>query len=422
MVDQLGTAAADCATIASECAAECAAGPVWSLSDADLLACLDTLHQAETRLATAMAHLVAEITRRDLPATLGASSMIALLHQRLRISPHAAKRQVELGAALRRWPVVEQAMTAGTVNAEQVRVIDECLTDLSGRIPPDVLETAETDLVTHAEQLPPRELRHVGERILTHVAPELAEESEAQALARAEARAAAGRRLALTPTGTGQVRLTGWLTAEGAAVVNAALDPLCRPVSSDDRSPGQRRVDALVEICGLALRTGELPEHGGDRPHITITLPYQQLRTQAGAGVLDTGELISAAQARRVCCDANLLPAVLGGASEVLDLGRTRRPITGALRRALIIRDRGCAFPGCARPARWCDGHHIRHWADGGETSLDNAVLICKFHHSLIHHGGWETRLGGDGHPEFIPPAYVDPQRRPRRNQYHRRN
>ncbi|MET7672719.1 HNH endonuclease signature motif containing protein, partial [Micromonospora luteifusca] len=81
----------------------------------------------------------------------------------------------------------------------------------------------------------------------------------------------------------------------------------------------------------------------------------------------------------------------------------------------------GCAFPGCDRPPRWCDAHHIHHWADGGTTNLDNAVLLCAYHHRHLHHSDWTVRLGGDGHPEFIPPAWLNPEQVPRRNHYHRR-
>jgi hypothetical protein len=180
---------------------------------------------------------------------------------------------------------------------------------------------------------------------------------------------------------------------------------------------GQRRADALVEVCRLALNTGDLPVNGGDRPQVTVTIPFDLLLAQLGAATLDTGERLSPAQARRLACDAQILPAVLGGEGQVLDVGQSRRLFTGPLRRALVLRDRGCAFPGCDRPHRWADGHHIRSWVDGGPTSLDNAVLLCRHH----HHSDWTVRLGHDGMPEFIPPACIDLHQRPRRNVYHRR-
>jgi hypothetical protein len=181
--------------------------------------------------------------------------------------------------------------------------------------------------------------------------------------------------------------------------------------------------------------------NGGDRPQLVVTVPYDlvtralaagqlaagQLDTgslgigQLGAGLLDTGQRLTPAQVRRLACDAQLIPAVLGGDGQVLDLGQTRRLFTGAVRRALVLRDGGCAFPGCDRPPRWCDAHHIEHWSAGGPTNVDNGVLLCGFHHRLIHHSDWSVRLGQDRRPEFIPPAHVDPHRRPRRNPHHDR-
>jgi hypothetical protein len=226
------------------------------------------------------------------------------------------------------------------------------------------------------------------------------------------------------------------LDTEAAAIVSAALDPLCNPrrtgtdarpgtddaALADERTAAQRRADALVEICQLALNTEELPVNGGDRPQVHVIIDFEALRRQIGAGTLDTGDLLTPTQVRRLACDAQILPAVLGGQGQVLDVGQSRRLFTGPLRRALVLRDRGCAFPGCDRPPRWCDGHHIDSWIDGGPTSLNNAVLLCRHHHRLIHHTRWTVRLGHDGLPEFIPPQFIDPHQRPRRNTYHQRN
>jgi hypothetical protein len=176
-----------------------------------------------------------------------------------------------------------------------------------------------------------------------------------------------------------------------------------------------------VEVCRRVLAGGELPATGGDRPLVVVTVSLRTLRDAVGPGTLDDGTPISAAAARRLACDAAILPAVLGGASQPLDLGRTRRLVTGPLRRALVLRDRGCAFPGCDRPPGWCEAHHIRHWAAGGPTALGNGVLLCGAHHRLIERGDWEIRLAADGRPDFHPPPWVDPARRPRRNHLHNR-
>jgi hypothetical protein len=152
-----------------------------------------------------------------------------------------------------------------------------------------------------------------------------------------------------------------------------------------------------------------------------VTISYDALTRSLTAATLDTGERITTATARRLACDAQLLPVVLGGSGQVLDTGRARRLATGPLRRAVIARDRGCAFPDCDRPPRWCDCHHLISWADGGRTDLDNLVLLCRRHHRLAHRRDWQVRLGHDRLPEFLPPPYVDREQRPRRNLFHPR-
>ena len=132
-------------------------------------------------------------------------------------------------------------------------------------------------------------------------------------------------------------------------------------------------------------------ERRRSRAQIVVTTSYDGLTRQLGAGALDTGLHLTPEAVRRLACDASILPAVLGGTGQPLDVGRQRRLITGPLRRALVLRDRGCAFPGCDRP-RWCDAHHIQHWADGA-TPASNAVLLCGHHHRHLHHGDWAVRL-----------------------------
>jgi Domain of unknown function (DUF222)/HNH endonuclease len=403
-------------------AAKCADAPTWPLIDDTLIDCLDTIHQVAAAITAAQLHLIREIDGRGLPVAQHASSTAVWLREHLRVSIHAAKRLVDLAQAVDQRPALDTALVAGVVNAEQAAVVATAVQDLPAGLGPELVDQAETVLIAQAEQYEPAILRKAGQRILAHVAPELADAADAAALQRMETRAWQTRAFHLTRHGDGRVRVTGWLDEAGAATVNAALDPLCAPRHDDEpRTPAQRRADALVEVCELATRTEALPDNGGQPPHVVVTVPFDVLHQSFDTGVLDTGGRLTAEQVRRLACDTQLIPAVLGGDGQVLDLGRTRRLITGALRRALEVRDRGCAFPGCDRPPRWCHGHHIRSWAEGGATSLDNSVLLCGYHHRIIHRGHWTIRPGGDGLPEFIPPTYVDPQQRPRRNLYHRR-
>jgi len=484
--------------------------PVLPTGDAELIRRLDLVHRAARRLAAVELALVREIDRAGVAGRVGATSTALWLTQRLLLTPGAARRLVLTAAAVDAAPpVLRDGLAAGLLGVDQVRAIAEALGQLPVDVGPEVTVKAAEALVDHARELPAHQLGRLGQRILWHVAPDIAEEADRRSLRRAESQVARDRYLSLTPDGPASVRLSGRLDAESAAVIRAALDPLCSPrirpdldgfgphigaaldggdataaavyprrgsrvgpsrdgdsaalvrprdprsapsptggtgrgavVSgrgwrvgaeprgdgggrvADDRTAGQRRADALVEVCRLALATTRLPGNGGDRPQVVVTVPFDPLTHRLGSGTLDSGDRVAPETARRIACDARILPAVLGGVGQPLDLGRERRLITGALRRALVLRDGGCAFPGCDRPPRWCDGHHVRHWADGGPTSLANAVLLCGYHHRLIHDdaAGWRVEVAADGQPEFVPPAWLDPARIPRRNSFHRRS
>jgi len=396
---------------------------VWGLSDEDLTGDLVRVFAQEQALAAQRLALVREMDARDLARRDGATCLVAWLKDRLRVSPGAARRWVELARALdSSATAVGEALAAGAVNEEQALTISRTLGAIRD-VDAQTRSKAEAELVNLAATYEPLSLARLGTRILEHVAPELSEERLAKELAAQEKDAARDRILTLSADGRGKVRLTGWLETDAAAIVTAAIDPLTAPAAAefDDRTPGQRRADALVEVCRLALACGQLPDNGGDRAQLVVTVSLDGLMGKTGAGMLDNGVSLTPDSVRRIACDASVIPAVFNGRSQVLDVGRERRLFTGPLRRALVLRDGGCAFPGCDRPLRWCDGHHIVHWADGGSTSLDNAVLVCGFHHRLLHRPGWQVRLAADGLPEFLPPAWIDPQRVPRRNSYHRR-
>ncbi|GAA4697011.1 hypothetical protein GCM10023215_38910 [Pseudonocardia yuanmonensis] len=164
-----------------------------------------------------------------------------------------------------------------------------------------------------------------------------------------------------------------------------------------------------------------LPVEGGTRPQGTVTISLHDLR-HAGAGLLEFGDgpargVIRAEDARRLACDAGVIPVLLGSGGQPFDVGRKHRVVPHALRRALAARDGGCAFPGCGMPAQWCEGHHLRPWVDGGETSLGNTVLLCARHHRLIHRGEWTVTVDG-GIPSFPPPWWSGGP--PGRNVVHR--
>jgi hypothetical protein len=194
-------------------------------------------------------------------------------------------------------------------------------------------------------------------------------------------------------SGPGPAGMTAYrmlLDPEGAAAVDSAVGALSAPVKGPDgepdlRSAARRRADALLESIRRGVAAGTwLP--GGTKSQLVVTIPLEVLMERLrGAGLTSTGEVLSPGTVRRLACDGQLIPMVLGGQSELLDLGHGERYFTPAQRRAVARRDGHCTYSGCTRPAAWCDVHHLRWWSRGGRTDLDNAALLCERHHTLVH-------------------------------------
>jgi hypothetical protein len=174
----------------------------------------------------------------------------------------------------------------------------------------------------------------------------------------------------------------------------------------------------LVELSERSLGRGDLPTVAGERPHVTVTIGFDDLRDGTGHGILNTGAPISPQTARRIACDASVIPIVLASDGEPLDVGRASRTIPAGIRRAVVARDIGCVHLDCDARAQRCEVHHVRHWANGGRTALNNLVLLCPRHHWTIHHENWRITFV-QGIPYVIPPPILDPEQRPRRNTMH---
>ncbi|MHA7222860.1 HNH endonuclease signature motif containing protein [Arthrobacter sp. RHLT1-20] len=211
----------------------------------------------------------------------------------------------------------------------------------------------------------------------------------------------------------------------------------------DLRSRAQKLLDGLVGACKVALASGSLPAAGGLRPQVMVTIDYRDLLarlataeletpsrtasygpTSPGRPTAHTGTLlftgpVTASTARRIACDADIIPVLLGGDGRILDIGRASRIFPPHIRKAITARDQGCAFPGCTIPAPWCEAHHISYWSRGGTTSTDNGTMLCSHHHHIIHREQWTIQIR-TGIPWFIPPPHLDPRQRPRRNHYFR--
>ncbi len=312
------------------------------------------------------------------------------------------------------------------VNPEQAIVIGAIMKNLPHDLDPKLVDTCEAELIKLAAVYEPTLLRHQGEKILDYIAPEIADEALEAKLNREEAAARRKRAFSIRDNGNGSHSIWGHLDTESATILKSAIDPLAKPIPAgtdaerDQRLPEQRRADALIDVCRLALQADTLPDNGGQRPQLNVTVKYDILTKELSAGTLDIGGQLSPTTVRRLACDALILPAVLGNRGEVLDLGRQRRLYTGAVRRAIILRDGGCAFPGCDRPPTWCQVHHWKPWHTGGTTCAADGLLLCSHHHHTVHlPGGWEIIRDTDGQFSFKPPRYVDPDQRPQRNRYH---
>ena len=219
------------------------------------------------------------------------------------------------------------------------------------------------------------------------------------------------RRLHVSPTLGGVGRVDGVLDPEGTETVltasGAVLDTETRTTSDGDgdgRVPAQRRADALLHICRSYLDHTTTTTVAGERPHLTMIVDLEVLERRATQRAETAhGQILHPETVRRLACDAAVSRIITKGQSEPLNVGRRTRTIPPAIRRALVIRDRHRPFPRCDRPAPWCHGHHIIHWACGGPTCLDNLTLLCRRHYRLVHERDRSLNPRTDG-PQFTNP------------------
>ena len=273
-------------------------------------------------------------------------------------------------------------------------------------------DTVETTLTGQAGQFPPDTLRRLALHVRDHLDPDgtLTDERDHQRL----------RELTLALRADGSARLTGDLTPECAATWQTVLDSLSAPAPAadgtrDPRTAAQRRHDGFHDAGQRLLRVGDLPDSGGTPTTVLLTMTVEQLESRTGLVTTAHGGHVTVATALRLAGEADLIPTVFGDAGGILAYGRTCRLAPARQRHALAARDRGCSFPGCDVPPAWCQAHHVVAWADGGLTNLDNLTLLCGWHHRQFERQGWRCVMT-NGVPEWIPPAWIDPAQRPRRN------
>jgi hypothetical protein len=359
----------------------------WAIEDieakpAGLIA--DDLFEIEaviSRLESERCRRLQILNKRRLWTEVGYTSGSAFLIDRCRMAASRATRLVAQTNSLREMPQTWEAWRSDHLSTDQMRhLITAHDTN------PDVFLEHEQTLVEAVEPLGIFDTY----RAVTYwrqAVNEPAFEQDAISLH-------AQRRVHLSETFEGMGRIDGWLDPEGLEFIKVALAAATPPPAvGDDRTPAQRRADALVDLARHALDHGELPDSGGEKPHLMVLVGIDQLTGQ-GPGDCETvdGTILARSAVQRLACDASISRIILGPNSEPLDVGRKTRVIPPALRRTVIARDRHCRHPGCYRTARWCDVDHIIHWLHGGETKLDNLQLLCRHHHTQKHQA--EARAG----------------------------
>ena len=365
-----------------DAAAHSQVDPVW-MTRAELPEAYLALRREITRLQARAGRILSEIDRQQVYADDDHLSATSWLVDRAGDPPAVARSRLRTARRLRQMPSVATAFDAGDLPEPRVRMLVEAFDTDPVAFARDEEVLVDLALTMSSRDLP-RAIRYWQQA------------ADADAFQRDADRAHQRRSLHVSQTFHGMGRLDGTLDPEGTEVVITALDAMTsagQRSADDGRTPAQRRADALVDICRRALDAGEVPPTGVERPHLTVTLDLATLEARAGRRCeLDHAGVITPEAARRLACDAGVSRVITAGESEPLDIGRRTRTVPAALRRALVLRDRGCAFGGCGRPHQWCDAHHLVHWADGGETTLDNLILLCRRHHRAVHEGGGPPR------------------------------
>ncbi len=344
--------------------------PLDGMSAACLADGVRRLDAMEAQVSARRAELIGEVERRGIGREEGFGSTTAWLVAVSGEPPAVCRSRVAVASALDVMPATREAFAAGEVSESRVKLLAQ-----AQGLAPDQFARDEGQLVAQAAAVPAAQFPKVLAGWRRSTDPEGAE-ADAERLYEQRA-------LHISPAWSGMVHLSGDLDPEGGAVVLAAMRSLAEPAaldSADTRTPAQCRADALVEIC---RRYGQ---DGASRrgPQVLVTIPWDTLLTGKGVVDTETGP-ISGPTVRRLCCDATVSRVLLDPESVPVEMGRATRVVPASLRRLLELRDGGCTHRGCGMPARFCDAHHRKHWAEGGTTDPANLRLLCSRHHTTAH-------------------------------------
>jgi hypothetical protein len=387
--------------------AECDERPVWSMSGSEMLSAIDATQAEIARLQAYRLRLLAAFEAKGHASELGARDTAHLIGMRHRLDSVDVRRDLRLAAALPKYPEVDAALDSGAevLHPAQAEAIVTALEQIpaSAKVPVEHLRVAEQEMVKAAQILGPRDLRKLGKRVRDRLDTDGIEPPEARALA---------AETLWLKRGDYGAEFGGYLAGEHAELLQTLIFAGSRPGLTADgqrdlRSRGKRQADALTAILTAAASTGAAaPAHGDIKPHLTVTIDLEDLKSATGTGVLASGETLSAGAVRRVACDAGIIPMILGTNSEPLDVGTEHRFVTPAIRHALNVRDGGCVI--CSAPPAMTEAHHIVHWSNGGPTNLTNLALLCKTHHIEVHQGHWDLKIH-NGRPQHTRPTWTTP-------------
>lgn len=398
-------------------------GELWQLADADLMSeTLEVCAQIH-RLQVRRVMQVIELDERGVLAERGYRTVAQWLAASTNLEIGECTAIVSLAALLRLEPEVRAAYERGDLDAVKARQIAYFCRHYPDAMDPRQLATARDILITHASAT--AATRETVRAVIRRLERRFGRDDAVPAgedITRNEVFASKSLH--------GRVVVKADLDAVTGARLLHILSGLSAPHPRidgirDERTPARRRADGFAEMLRRYEAAGLGPVEGGVKPHLSVTASIRDLTNAESLRALfaHTGEdgyalepwagPLSIDAARMLACDAVVSRIVVDDHGVPLAHGRAHRTATAAQRRALAIRDGGCAFPSCATPAAWTDAHHIEHWLDGGATDLDNLVLLCGHHHRLMHHTGWEVRVGPDRRPEFLPPPEVDLHRTP---------
>ncbi len=337
--------------------------------------------------------LIAEFDRRCGWSDGLTQSCAHWLNWQCGIDRGAAREKVRVAHALEKLPRIAAAMARGELSYSKVRALT--------RVACAGTEEYFLSIALHGTA------HHVETLVRHYRRAREAEEWSREALQQKS------RGLRYFHDDDGSLVLKGRLPAEVGALLLKALDAAVQEMTSSDVSAetsevkptlSARRADALAVMAESFLKRGAEALSGGERHQIVVHVDAATLREgTAGRCELEGGPSLAAETARRLACDASVVSILEDEHGTPLDVGRKTRSLPPAIRRALNARDRGCRFPGCPN-TRFVDGHHIRHWANGGETKLSNLVSLCRFHHRSVHEGRVMIQLLDDGAVRFVSP------------------